>query len=756
MGLEKLLYLQGVGAEFIDCFGNLVHIPARDRQGILTTMLLQSSFHQHEHLHDESDPQSFDVQDFTQQQLSQPRIDARIELLDVQPWLLPLHTFQWCTIDKPHVDVYLPENYVSGFVVTISGENIDTISVSANVCDCVIAGEYHINDKRYCQYRLMLDNATLNLGYHQVDLAFNHDPQRKDTLHGQLMVAPSTAYQGRSAQPFNNNKESWGLNAQLYALRNEAQWGIGDFGNLAELIEYAANAGADFILLNPLHAVDISQPDNPSPYSPTDRRRLNPLYIQIEAVDEYKALNGELLSQKWQQKRLVLNQAHLINYDEVHSLKYAAFEKMYQIFCSHHVKLETPRYKAYKAFLAQDEAALMQFVTVEVDLASKYFTQDVGFYLYLQFVANEQLQACQLNAKQCGMSIGLIRDLAVGAVSHGAEISANADLFCDNASIGAPPDPFAEHGQNWGLTPFDPVKLKQHDYSHFIQLVRSNMQSCGALRIDHVMGLLRLWWWPLHEELGNGCYVYYPLETLLAIVCLESQRARCIVIGEDLGIVPPEIVACLQEAGILSNELFYFCKDHNRFKSPQNYKRQSLMMLANHDVPTLSAWWFGADLLLRRQLELIETDDKLQQAIDQRQQEKLQLIDLLIREQEFELPTSITSVEQLDFDSVLLAWIRVAANGNAQLFSVQLSDLVADKHGVNIPGTWKAFPNWQRRLPLSIKQMSQSPKVQQRLEAIASARKSRTQASAVNTSAVNTRTVNTNTENTSTSDKLAY
>jgi len=544
-------------------------------------------------------------------------------------------------------------------------------------------------------------------------------------LRGQLMVSPSMAYQGRLAQ---TDKQFWGLNAQLYALRNDAQWGIGDFGNLAELIDYAAHAGADFILLNPLHALDISQPDNPSPYSPTDRRRLNPLYIQIEAVGEYNALDGELLSQKWQQKRQILNQAHLINYDEVQQLKYAAFEKLYQIFCLDHVKYETPRFKEYLAFIEQDNVALMQFVAMELKLASKNFTHDAGFYLYLQFIANEQLQACQLNAKQCGMSIGLIRDLAVGAISHGAEVSANVDFFCDNASIGAPPDPFAEQGQNWGLTPFDPVKLKQHDFSHFIQLVRSNMQSCGALRIDHVMGLLRLWWWPLQDDLGNGSYVYYPLETLLAIVCLESQRARCVVIGEDLGIVPPEIVACLRDAGIFSNELFYFCKDYHGFKSPQEHKRQSLMMLANHDVPTLFAWWSGDDLRLRRQLNLIETDDKLQQLLAQRQQEKIQLVDLLIREHGFELPLPTSSVDELEFDSVLLAWISVAAKGNAQLFSVQLSDLVADKHGVNIPGTWKEFPNWQRRLPLSIKQMSQSPKVQQRLEAIACARQPRSNA----------------------------
>jgi 4-alpha-glucanotransferase len=722
MGLEKLLYLQGVGAEFIDCFGELVHIPAMDRQGILTTMLLPTSFNQHH-----CDPSEY------ASLITDTKVAKRIEHLDVEPWLLPLHRFQWCEIDKPHIDVQLPDNYLYAFKITVFGEGIDTLSVTVKCQDCSIVGEYHIDGQRYCQYRLLLDKPNLQLGYHHISLSFIGDSCRANTLYGQIMIAPRMAYQGRINSPTAVQKQPWGLNAQLYALRNDSQWGIGDFGNLAELIDYASHASADFILLNPLHALDISQPENPSPYSPTDRRRLNPLYIQIEAVYEYKEVQAELTSQQWQQKRQAINQAQLINYDEVQSLKYAAFEKLYQIFCQQHVKPESTRYRAYLAFVEQDKSALMQFVEKEMHLASKYFNQNAGFYLYLQFVAHEQLEACQLNAKQCGMSIGLIRDLAVGAVSHGAEISANLGLFCDNASIGAPPDPFAEQGQNWGLTPFDPVKLKQHDFSHFIQLVRSNMQSCGALRIDHVMGLLRLWWWPLNRDLGQGGYVYYPLETLLAIVCLESQRARCIVIGEDLGIVPPEIVSRLQHAGIFSNELFYFCKDHNGFKSPKDYKHQSLMMLANHDVPTITAWWTGDDLKLRRKLELIDNDNKLQQLLATRHADKQQLIDLLIREGALE-PTESSELDQLDFDKVILAWISVAAKGNAQLFSVQLSDLVADKHGVNIPGTWKEFPNWQRRLPLSIQQMSQSNKVQQRLSAIKQARQASNPAFAANVS----------------------
>ncbi|UAL41890.1 4-alpha-glucanotransferase [Shewanella inventionis] len=725
MGLEKLLYLQGVGAEFIDCFGNLVHIPAKDRQGILTTMLLPTSFNQHQ-----CDPSEYAGL------ITDEKVAQRIELLDVSPWLLPLHRFQWCEIDNPHIDIQLPENYPYSIQLTVFGESIDTLSVTVKCDECTVVGEYHINGLRYCQYRLQLDKPNLHLGYHHLSLAFIGDATRAHTLYGQIMIAPQMAYQGRMAQVSASTQQPWGINAQLYALRSDEQWGIGDFGNLAELIDYAAHAGADFILLNPLHALDISQPENPSPYSPTDRRRLNPLYIQIESVYEYKAIEPELASQKWLQKKQAINQSQLINYQEVQSTKYAIFEKMYQIFCQEHVKRETARYQAYLAFIEKDKPALMQFVESEIKLASKYFNQDAGFYLYLQFVANEQLEACHLNAKQCGMSIGLIRDLAVGAVSHGAEVSENLAMFCDNASIGAPPDPFAEQGQNWGLTPFDPVKLKQHDFSHFIQLVRSNMQSCGALRIDHVMGLLRLWWWPLNKDLGQGSYVYYPVETLLAIVCLESQRARCIVIGEDLGIVPPEIVSRLHKAGIFSNELFYFCKDHNGFKSPRDYKHQSLMMLANHDVPTITAWWTGDDLKLRRKLALIDSDDKLQHALDERQQEKFELIALLNRQGALDASME-QNIDLIDFDCVILAWLDVVAKGNAQLFSVQLSDLVADKHGVNIPGTWKEFPNWQRRLPLSIEQIAQSSKVQQRIRVIQQARQACSRSFAANVSLSN-------------------
>jgi 4-alpha-glucanotransferase len=505
---------------------------------------------------------------------------------------------------------------------------------------------------------------------------------------------------------------------QLYSLRSETQWGIGDFGDLEQLIGLVAAQGADFIQLNPLHALDIAAPEHPSPYSPCDRRRLNPLYIQLQSVPEFQALASEFASSTWQTAIALLNQTDWLDYPKVSELKYRAFERLYWAFCEEHLAHETPRAQRFQDFVSEQGRALQEFAQAEYLRSPEAYVQEEAFYLYLQFVADAQLQACQLKAKEAGMGLGLIRDLAVGAALQGSEVQANAEQFCVNASIGAPPDPFAPQGQNWGLTPLDPIKLKQHNFSHFIALIRANMHHCGALRIDHVMGLLRLWWWTLDKQLGQGAYVYYPLETLLAIVCLESQRARCVVIGEDLGLVPPDIIHRLYAAGVYSNELFYFCKDYQGFKSPSQYKSQSLMMLANHDVPTLVAWWCGSDLHLRRQLSLVATDDKLAEALLEREREKQQLLSLLIAQG---LLPEMT-IAAVDIPSLLTAWMTLGARGNSALYSVQLCDLLADPHAVNIPGTWLEYPNWQRRLPSRLTQVLAMPEILQRLQSIAAVR----------------------------------
>ncbi|MCH1928781.1 4-alpha-glucanotransferase [Shewanella sp. A25] len=748
MGLEKLLYLRGVGADFTDCFGQYIRIPETDRQGILACMLANKNTLK------DTNP----IASMADEPPSDAEIEAQIYQLDAHHWTQIIPAFHWCYVDEPWVCFYLPSDFAESLRLTLVCETGGGLVFEVSKAALTPIGDYCIQAEgdangSYIQYRFdllgkpcfalsedsqamasssfddsfavekVIDFSALGLGYHRISVTNSAAlaGTNAQTVHsGTLMVAPRTAYQGilAQAEPSQQSKP-WGISIQLYSLRSDAQWGIGDFGDLVELIEVIAPHGADFIQLNPLHALDIEAPENPSPYSPCDRRRLNPLYICIQDVPEYQLLTQEFSKASWQQDILQLNQGEWLDYPKISELKYRAFAILYSAFCEHHLVPKSLRSQEYQAFLAEQGGALLEFAKAESRRSPSAIPQDEGFYLYLQFVAESQLKDCQRKAQSLGMQMGLVRDLAVGAALHGVEVQANAAQFCLNASIGAPPDPFAPQGQNWGLTPLDPIKLKQHDFQHFIALTRANMIHCGALRIDHVMGLLRLWWWPLEKQLGYGAYVYYPVETLFAILCLESQRAQCIVIGEDLGIVPPDIIHRLFIGGIYSNELFYFCKDHQGFKHPSQYKSQSLMMLANHDVPTLVAWWTASDLQLRRQLNLFDSDEQLADALGRREHEKYQLSRLLISNGYLEE----SEVAQIDLDALLTAWMSFVASGNSALYSVQWCDLLGDRHAVNIPGTWHEYPNWQRRLPTSIKAASTDINVQTRLRHIAAKRK---------------------------------
>ncbi|MBB1267847.1 4-alpha-glucanotransferase [Shewanella sp. SR44-3] len=768
MGLEKLLYLQGIGAEFIDCLGHKVTIEHKDRLGILASMLLHKPWEEGAinaaHLLQNSSVQNGLVpaslaQDELAQAFDDDFIDQRIFDLDVAPWFEPVHAFQWCYQDQPALDFFFPENGAQNSVNQDADQKLCVSLISAQghkreyhfaIQDMIIVGDYVFGDTRFCHYRYALEPNSLELGYFDLSLTLDSKvnvaaqppisaraiegsvQDQQNRYQGRLMLAPRKAY----STDFVHAKRPWGLSIQLYSLVSESHWGIGDFGDLMSLISLTKNWGIDFITLNPLHALDIANPTHASPYSPSDRRRLNPLYIHIEAVAEYAEIKNQLESPQWQRRKQAISQEDLIDYAAVHDLKYDAFFIMYEIFRTKEKAGDTARYHDFLGFNAKGGLELDSFCQHEACLGCEKFTAEPLFYAYLQFIAESQLAACQAKAKHQGMSLGLVRDLAVGVKEAGAEVLQVPWLFCQQASIGAPPDPFSIQGQNWGLLPLDPSKLKHSDYEHFIRLVRSNMQSCGALRIDHVMGLLRLWWWPQQagpeQKLGHGAYVYYPFDTLLAILCLESHHAQCLLIGEDLGTVPPEIISSLANAGIYSNQLFYFCKDHDGFTAPAQYKAQSLMMLANHDVPTMAAWWTKEDLTLRLSLSLM-TEDEFQQALQSRNHEKQTLLAGLINAglidathlslaEHQDLDLSRLDLQQISFESIMGPWCEWVASGESGLFCVQLCDLIAQIHGVNIPGTWKEYPNWRQRLSLSLQDISQSSQLHSWVKTIDKAR----------------------------------
>ncbi|GIU49725.1 4-alpha-glucanotransferase [Shewanella sairae] len=719
MGLDKLLYLQGVAAEFINSNGNKIQISDADRLEVLACMLVSDDASQAEVIRLCRDlPQLHTL-------IAERNFD-----LDAKQWTQLLPRFQYCDSKDLTLSFYLPEYYRQEIEIEFELENSDRFSCKTfsfkikidSSPHCQVVGDYRIGEQVYLNYRLVIspevcdiDLPAINMGYHHVSLRFVDSHLQSAT--GIWLVSPSMSYQGEINASASSSTNAWGVSVQVYSLRSEQQWGIGDFGDLTQLIDMVAAQNAGFILLNPLHALDLTKPDEASPYSPDDRCRLNPLYIDIEQVEEFSLINElemlkglQALDSRSQEFGSIaalksqLNETKWLDYSKVSQYKFAVYQQLYQHFCQAQLIPQTARAREFQRFVNEQGESLRLFCLSQAKSVANlpWFTNtEPQFFAYLQFIAEHQLNQCQQHAKLRKMAIGLVRDLAVGAAANSCETRSQPQLFCHQASIGAPPDDFAPQGQNWGLTPIDPIALKRSDYRHFINLLRANMQSCGALRIDHVMSLLRLWWWP--KDSNGGAYVYYPVDCLIAILCLESHRARCQVIGEDLGIVPAEIVAKLATAGVLSNELFYFNKRNDQFTAPDKYKQQSLMMLANHDVPTLKAWWQGDDLQLRRELALISSDPELEQAQILRQKERQQLINLLI---ELQVIAPTNSVNNIDYQELLSAWVQASASGNAMLFSLQLSDLIQDPISVNVPGTWHEYPNWQWRLPKTLKQIA--------------------------------------------------
>ena len=672
------MYLRGISAEYYSYSGDLVPVSWEDRLHLLREM--------------GDDP------------ADEHAIDAAVFRLDAKPWLSWLqsrHIISQGTSE--YVDIRVsPDQLDQPFEWKITTEQGQTIKGDFVPSMLEEVGDYHIDAVRYSARRLVMTD--LPPGYHQFSVECNHQIQQ-----ALLIVAPASCYSGMDL-----NTRIWGINCQLYTLRSERNWGIGDFTDLTELIELGAAAGMDLISLNPMHAPLTIEMDIASPYSPSDRCFLNPLYLDPEAVQEFAEISdsNQVSLPDIQHQLSDLRKSELIDYDAVARLKYSVYDDMFQYFIEHHISVNSERASEFNHYVQRQGQALAEFSNFE----SRNFglnlrhAADPQFHQYLQWLTDRQFAACQQFAKKAGMRIGLMKDLAVGAVGRGAEVQGNPELYCKNATVGAPPDPLAEQGQNWDLPALNPTALKASNYQHFTDLLRANMHSCGGLRIDHILGLLRLWW--CLPNIEGGAYVYYPLEDLLAILCLESHRQRCLVVGEDMGTVPNELREAMASKHIYSNKLFYFEKQHDQnFKLPQSHQQDALLMVTNHDVPTLAGWWDGADLAIRKQIGLAVSDQEHSDACRDRRQNRQALLNWLQLQQ---LLPENWQAESLDkaFDFQLCSAILIAnARSRSQMMLFQLDDLQLLHDPVNIPGTWKQYPNWRRKQKTSTKELFNDPAI---------------------------------------------
>ncbi|WP_342323238.1 4-alpha-glucanotransferase [Kosakonia sp. BYX6] len=575
----------------------------------------------------------------------------------------------------------------------------------------------------------------LALGYHTLTLT-----QKNQHWQCRVIIAPARCYE---PQALREGKKLWGACVQLYTLRSEANWGIGDFGDLKAMLGEVANRGGAFIGLNPIHALYPANPESASPYSPSSRRWLNIIYIDVNAVADFRDSDA---AQAWwqlpttQQTLRAARDSEWVDYSTVTALKLAALRMAWQRFSQRGE--EDEQACAFRAFVQQEGESLywqaafdalhasqvkedelrwgwpvwpegyQSIDSPQVNTFCQQHADEVDFYLWLQWLAYTQFAECWETSQGYAMPIGLYRDLAVGVAEGGAETWCDRELYCLKASVGAPPDILGPLGQNWGLPPMDPHVMRARAYAPFVDLLRANMKSCGALRIDHVMSMLRLWWIPYGETADHGAYVQYPVDDLLAILALESQRHQCMVIGEDLGTVPVEIVGKLRSSGVYSYKVLYFESDHEKtFRAPQAYPAQSMAVATTHDLPTLRGYWESGDLTLGKTLGLYPDDVILRGLYADRERAKQGLLDAL--HQYGCLPQRAGhKASRMPMTDVLNRGMqRYIADSNSALLGLQPEDWLDMPGPVNIPGTSYQYKNWRRKLAVSLEKMFADQKV---------------------------------------------
>jgi 4-alpha-glucanotransferase len=526
------------------------------------------------------------------------------------------------------------------------------------------------------------------------------------------------------------DQRSWGLTAQAYALRSLRNWGIGDFEDLARLAEFAAKRGADFIGVSPLHALFLADPSRISPYSPSSRNFLNPLLIAPDRVPGYAdiskrhSLNADLEA---------LRETELIDYVGVYRAKLPVLEALFAHFLKtgdaeakdvfeHYCYERGEALEAHALYEALSEFMVVRGGNVAwttwpkelqdpKNIAVRDFARSaktrIAFHSWLQWVAHAQLANAHARARAAGMRIGLYLDLAVGISPDGSRCWLDGPAIARQARVGCPPDPFSALGQDWGLVPFSPVGLAEERLEPLRAVLRDNMKHAGALRIDHAMGLERLYWIPEGHTAVDGAYVAYPFRELLESVAEESWISQTIVIGEDLGTVPPGFTDTMVRAGLLSYQVFYFSEREGVWMAPHAYRREAMVCASTHDLPTLRGWWISNDINWRVKTGRSTETEAVMQRHD-RMLDRKRLLDALMGAQALQPDTAYGKAEDMP-DDVLVAVHRFLAATPCRLFAVQLDDALGTREQANLPGTVDEHPNWRRKIAVPIEALEDQP-----------------------------------------------
>lgn len=554
--------------------------------------------------------------------------------------------------------------------------------------------------------------ASLPLGYHEL---------RTSDGTTRIIVTPESAHpvpQGRRT----------GLGVMLHGLRSGRNWGCGDFRDLTDLIDWAVPAlGADFIALNPLHAIHNRRPFNTSPYLPNSIFHRNFIYLDVEAVAGFELVAPQSCDDV---ERAQLRTSAEVQYERVAELKRRVLQQIFDAAppapeAIAWIASEGDILRLYATYCALDEHihADNSDIWIWQDWPPEFQSPDtpavadfaethssrILFHGWLQWLIDQQLEAVQKHALKAGMSIGLYHDLALATDRFGADLWAWRDFFIPGCRVGAPPDDFSPTGQDWSFPPPNSSRHRQDGYRLFALSIRKSLRHGGALRIDHVMRIFRLYWIPPGANAGNGAYVRDRADELVRILALESRRAGAIIVGEDLGTVEPGVRETLARFGILSYRLLYFERDGAAFKPPAAYPHRALVSTTTHDLPTIAGFWTGADIEVRLAVGTIDDAAATAQR-ENRARDKYSLVSALISETL--LPPGyvheVAGISELTGE-LHYAIMGYLAKTPSALWLVNQEDLTKESAQQNVPGTTSAYPNWSRKMRYTIEELRTSP-----------------------------------------------
>ncbi|MFB7554980.1 4-alpha-glucanotransferase [Streptomyces brevispora] len=566
------------------------------------------------------------------------------------------------------------------------------------------------------------------LGVHRLTVRAPERPVESCTL----VVAPAGVPQPPS--------RSHGFLVQLYSLLSARSWGMGDLGDLADLASWSGRSlGAGFVQVNPLHAAVLGSPTDPSPYRPSSRRFPDPVHLRIESVPEYghapdRAALDDLRRRAGELSDAVLDKGALINRDAVWELKRQALAILVE------VPLTPGRRAAYCDFLAEQGQALEDHAlwcalaevhgsdwhnwppalrdprSRETARARAALLDRIDFHCRLAWLTDTQLADAQRAARDAGMAVGIVHDLAVGVHPGGADSWAQQDAFAHGMSVGAPPDAFNARGQDWGLPPWRPDVLAASGYAPYRGLLRGILGRAGALRIDHVMGLFRLWWVPEGRPPAEGTYVSHDAEAMLAVLVLEAHRAGAVVMGEDLGTVEPGVREALARRGVLGTSVLWFERDWSgtgRPLAPEDWREGCLATATTHDLPSTAARLTGDHVTLRHRLGLLARP--LDQERMEARADTVEWLRVLLR-------LGVLPEGGGDEEAAVRAVHRFLLRTPARMTGVWLPDTIGDRRPQNLPGTWDEYPNWRLPIadaeghPVTLEELAASPRLHRLME----------------------------------------